>query len=132
MKVESLDHVNIVASDLNATAQFYAEIFELERRDAPPPLTKEHAQWMYDAEGRAIFHLNSVDCPRFYDRDVSPGPTGAIHHVALRCDGFEEMQSRLQKAGLDFKTQHFEAAGLKQIFLLDPNRVLLELNFWVR
>lgn len=130
MKVESLDHVNIIASDLEATCSFYENIFELERRDAPPPLKKEHAQWMFDTAGRAIFHLNSTDCPRFYDRDVTPGPTGALHHVALRCDGFDEMQDRLTKAGREFESQHFKAAGLRQIFTQDPNGVLLELNFW--
>jgi len=132
MKVESLDHVNIIAADLEATADYYAQLFQLERRDAPPPLKPEQAQWMYDDAGRAIFHLNSLDCPRFYDRDVTPGPTGALHHVALRCDGFEEMQARLKQADREFESQHFEAAGLRQIFTQDPNGVLLELNFWAR
>jgi hypothetical protein len=28
------------------------------RKDAPPPLTPETATWMFDAENRAIIHIN--------------------------------------------------------------------------
>ena len=35
MKVNALDHVNIIAADLDGTARFYAELFGLERRNAP-------------------------------------------------------------------------------------------------
>ena len=84
MNVEALDHVNIITDRLDETAQFYGHLLGLERRDAPPPLTPQTATWMFDAEGRAIIHINSLDCYRTYDREVSPGSlTGALHHVAL-------------------------------------------------
>src|SRR5262249_10146348 len=75
-------------------------------------------------------HLNSVDCRRAYDREVTPGPTGSLHHVALRCSGFEELRARLRQRGLDHKINDVTAIGLKQIFVLDPNGGLLELNFF--
>lgn len=130
MHVEALDHVNIITDDLDGTAQFYAEVFNLDRRNAPPPLTPQNAQWMYDKDGRAIFHINSADCPRTYDRAVAPGPTGSIHHVALRCSGYEEMLTRLDARGMHHQTNFIEAIGLRQIFTEDPNGVLLELNFF--
>ena len=37
MKVNALDHVNIITADLDGTARFYAELFGLERRDARVP-----------------------------------------------------------------------------------------------
>ncbi len=64
MKVNALDHVNIITGDLDGTSRFYAEVFNLERRDAPPPLTPTTAQWMFDDANRAIFHINSLDCYR--------------------------------------------------------------------
>jgi catechol 2,3-dioxygenase-like lactoylglutathione lyase family enzyme len=130
MTVNALDHVNIIAADLDATARFYAELFDLERRNAPPPLTPQNAQWMYDGAGRAVVHINSTDCPRQYDRDVTPGATGAIHHVALNCSGHDEVVARLTARGLDFKPNVVTAIGLRQIFVQDPNGVLLELNFF--
>ena len=130
MKVNALDHVNIITGDLDGTARFYAELFDLERRDAPPPLTRQNAQWMFDGDGRAIIHVNSLDCPRTYEREVTPGPTGSIHHVALNCSGYDDMTARLDARGLDRQVNLVAAIGLRQIFTMDPNGVLLELNFF--
>ena len=130
MRVNALDHVNLIVADLDGTARYYAELFALERRDAPPPLTPHNAQWMYDAAGRAIVHINSLDCPRTFERDVHPGPTGALHHVALNCSGYEEMIARLTGRGLEHRVNVVQAVGLRQIFTVDPNGVLLELNFF--
>ena len=130
MRVEALDHVNIITDDLEGSARFYTQVFGLEPRDGPPPLTHENARWMYDVGGRAVIHLNSLECPRAYDRDVRPGPTGALHHVALRCAGYEELRARLEARGLTHRINEVVAIGLRQIFVLDPNGVLLELNFF--
>jgi catechol 2,3-dioxygenase-like lactoylglutathione lyase family enzyme len=127
MHVNALDHVNIITADLDGTARFYVEIFGLERRNAPSPLTAADAQWMFDSADRAIFHIT---CPRFYERDVKPGPTGALHHVALNCSGYDEMIGRLKSRGLAHQINEVKAIGLRQIFTLDPNGVLLELNFY--
>lgn len=130
MKVEALDHVNIIADDLDATARFYEEVLCLERRNAPSPMTPQTAQWMFDGEGRAILHLNSRDCPRPYDREVAKGPTGSIHHVAFKCSGYDELVARLDALGMDWETRTIEEIGLRQVFTWDPNEVLLELNFF--
>lgn len=131
MKVEALDHVNIITDNLDGSARFYEELLGLERRDAPPPLTPQTAQWMYDDAGRAIIHINSLDCVRAYDREITPGDlTGALHHVALRLSGYEETLDRLKARGADFQTNLVAAIGLRQIFTADPNNVLLELNFF--
>jgi catechol 2,3-dioxygenase-like lactoylglutathione lyase family enzyme len=128
--VIALDHFNIITPDLDGTADFYADVLGLLRRDGPPPLKPDQVQWMYDAADRAIVHINSLDCPRAYDREVSPGPTGAVHHIALRCDGFAAMKDKLDAKGLDHHVHEIPSVGLKQIFLHDPNDIVLELNFW--
>jgi catechol 2,3-dioxygenase-like lactoylglutathione lyase family enzyme len=130
VRVEALDHVNIITADLEGSVRFYTELFDLEPRDGPPPLTHANARWMYDTAGRAIVHINSLDCPRAYDREVRAGPTGALHHVALRCSGYEEVRARLIRRGIAHQLNEVAAAGLRQIFLIDPNQVLLELNFF--
>jgi catechol 2,3-dioxygenase-like lactoylglutathione lyase family enzyme len=130
VKVNALDHINIIAADLDGTARFYAELFGLERRDGPAPLTPQTAQWMFDDAGRAILHINSLDCLRTYERDVMPGPTGSIHHVALNCSGYDDMIARLDARGLAHQDNLVASIGLRQIFTMDPNGVLLELNFF--
>ena len=130
MIVNALDHVNIITADLDGTVRFYSDLLGLERRDAPPPLTPQTAQWMYDGAGRAIIHINSEDCPRTYDRATQSGPTGALHHVALSCSGHDEMIARLNARRANYQCNLVAAIGLRQIFTMDPNDVLLELNFF--
>ena len=130
MQVNALDHINIMTDQLDVTAAFYAQLLDLERRDGPPPSRADHMQWMHDASGRAVLHLNSIDCPRAFDRQVKPGATtGAIHHVALNCSGFDTVTARLDAAGAEYRTNRVASIGLRQIFTKDPNNVLLELNF---
>ncbi|MEP3421260.1 MAG: VOC family protein [Erythrobacter sp.] len=131
MIVERLDHVNIIAHDLKQTAQFYADLLDLKEGDGPPPMRPDQVRWMFDSNDNAILHLNSAEFPRLFDRDVAPGDeTGAIHHVALRCDDFETVKSRLDARGADYQINEVASAGLRQIFTPDPNNVLLELNFF--
>ena len=55
--------------------------------------------------------------------------TGAVHHVALACSGHDGMIERLDRMGLPHRGNHVVAIDLKQIFVRDPNGVLLELNY---
>lgn len=131
MNVDALDHVNIITDKLDETAEFYAGLLGLTRREAPPPLTPQTAAWMYDGQGRAIIHINSIDCPRAYDREVQLGSlTGALHHIALKCSGYDEVKARLDAMGADYQENLVSAINLRQIFTADPNNVLLELNFF--
>ena len=131
MRVSSLDHVNIVSEDLAGTAQFYADLLDLEARDGPPPSRREDVIWMYDDAGRPILHLNRVGSFAPLGRRPKPGAdSNAVHHVALRCEDHAGMVERLQARGLQHELRDIGSVGLKQIFLVDPNGVLLELNFF--
>lgn len=130
MPVEALDHVNIATASLDRSERFYREMLDLESRPAPPPMTHATARWMYDTGGKAVLHLNSLDFQRQFDRDLSPAPTGALHHVALRCRGHDETLARIERMGLDYRLNEVAAIGLRQIFVHDPDQVLLELNFF--
>jgi catechol 2,3-dioxygenase-like lactoylglutathione lyase family enzyme len=131
MHVKFLDHVNIVTDDLPGTADFYAELFGLEVRDGPPPSRPDKVRWVYDGTGRAILHLNARGAFQVFQREAGPAPTtGAVHHVALNCEGFGEMVDRLKARALDYQINDVASIGLKQVFVTDPNGVLLELNFF--
>lgn len=131
MHVNFLDHVNIVTDDLAGTARFYAELFDLEVRDGPPPSRPDQVRWVYDGTGRAIVHLNARGAFQVFKRDARSGPTtGAVHHVALNCEGFADMVDRLKARSLAYEVNDVASIGLKQVFVVDPNGVLLELNFF--
>lgn len=130
MKLNALDHVNIITNDLEGTVRFFVELFDLDVRDGPEPLPPEHVQWLYDDSGRAIFHINSKEMQQAYPRETETGPTtGAIHHVALDCSGHQAFIARLEANGIDYRLNDIPSIQLKQLFFTEPNGVLLELNF---
>lgn len=131
MQVNGLDHVNIVTDDVPGTALFYAELLDLEVRDGPAPTSPDKVRWVHVPGGPAIVHINAVDVFQPMPRDARPGPaTGAVHHVAFNCTGHAETLARLRARGLDHKLNAVPSIGLTQIFVVDPNGVLLELNFF--
>jgi catechol 2,3-dioxygenase-like lactoylglutathione lyase family enzyme len=129
MKVNRLDHVNVQTKRLDETVRFYADVLDLRADDPPPPLDPAEVQWMFDGDGRAIFHLSTPGSLNAIE-DINIGAdTGAVHHVALDCTGHDEMVDRLDRLGVDRRLNHVQAIDLKQIFVRDPNGVLIELNY---
>ena len=129
MKLKALDHINIITDDLTASAAFYQNLLGLDIRSAPPPLKAEWALWLYDDAGRAVVHLNHSDMPKTVERDVTAEKTGALHHVAFECEGYSTLCAKLNQQGACYERNEIAALGLKQLFIEDPNGVLLELNF---
>lgn len=129
-RVVALDHYDVVVADLDRSEAFYRDVLSLESCAPPRPLCRSTARWIYDDDERPILHLNSRDAPRAIDRTVRAGPTGALHHIALRCEGFEEIRERIEDRGMLYESNVVHAIGLRQIFVHDPDGVLLELNFF--
>lgn len=130
MQVSGIDHVNILTDDLEKTAAFYEKLLGLTRSENPAVKMGIAGYWMRDAAGNAIVHLvDRLSAPGRYD-DYRPGElTNGFHHVALRCEGFEETIARLRDMGCEYKVNDLQHFDLRQIFVADPNAVNLELNF---
>jgi catechol 2,3-dioxygenase-like lactoylglutathione lyase family enzyme len=123
-----LDHVNIQTADLAGSVAFYRDIIGLDVRD-PPELDPARVQWMHDDRGHAIIHLSSAGSLLGEAGKERGRDTGAVHHVALDCKGHDAMQALLTAKGLPFRVNHVVSIDLRQIFIEDPNGVLLELNY---
>lgn len=129
MHVKNLNHINIQTRDMAVTITFYRDLLGLEARPTPP-VSPDDRQWLHSPAGQAVIHLNRFGTDNTVPRDVNPGaPTGAIHHVAFECDGFEETLAFLKTRGLSYGYNEIPSIPLKQLFVSDPNNVLLELNF---
>jgi catechol 2,3-dioxygenase-like lactoylglutathione lyase family enzyme len=128
MTVKHLDHINIQTRDMAGTIRFYEDLLGLVAKTAPRRKPEER-QWLYAGE-RAVIHLNLFGTDNTYAREVIPGgSTGAIHHVAFECDGLDGMVARLDTKGLRYERAELPEISLTQLFVVDPNNVLLELNF---
>lgn len=125
MFVDSLDHVNIRVKDVDATLAFFNDVLDM-------PCSPERRTWIVDAQGRPVIHVGSIENP--YPSDSwrpfeSAEGTGVVHHVALGCTGYDVLLARLQERGLPHNANHVPHMKLRQIFVEEPNGVLLELNF---
>jgi catechol 2,3-dioxygenase-like lactoylglutathione lyase family enzyme len=60
---------------------------------------------------------------------VAEDGTGAFDHVAFHGDDFEGMRARLKDTGVIFKERVVPGGRLKQLFVPDPEGVLVEINF---
>ena len=63
---------------------------------------------------------------------IGGGPsqdTGNFDHVPFTAANFSGMRERLKQRGIKFREQQVPASPARQIFLEDPNSVMIELNF---
>lgn len=122
MSVGLLDHFNIRTSRLADTVQFYEDILGLSR-GARPNFDFPGA-WLY-SEGRAVVHLVDIAGTA----EAQKPDSGVVHHVAFASRDFNAMKQRLQSRDVPFDTRQVPGGELWQIFVRDPNGVMLELNY---
>jgi catechol 2,3-dioxygenase-like lactoylglutathione lyase family enzyme len=122
INVGRLDHYNVSTRNLGATIRFYEDVLGLVNGPRPP--FDFPGAWLY-SDGHPVLHLNDIsptDTPQRPD-------SGVIDHVAFGSRGFEEMKQRLAQKGVQFRVNNVPNSTRRQIFVTDPNNVLIELNF---
>jgi len=144
MVVKKLEHYNIRTTRYDDTVAFYRQVLGM--RSGRPPGVPEEAPptWLYDESGQAVVHLIPVDPKdpegsyskviRFRGAPTEQSPvsfigSGSIDHVAFACEGWEEMVARLRAQNVSYTENHLTRFNLRQLFIIDPNGVTLELNF---
>jgi catechol 2,3-dioxygenase-like lactoylglutathione lyase family enzyme len=131
LAVQALEHITIRCAQLQRTRDFYVELIGLNEGERPDFPFRGH--WLY-LGGIPVVHLvEASDNAGAWGRDmvipkVEDG-TGSFDHVAFRGDDFHAMRERLQKAGTTFKERAVPGGRLSQLFVPDPEGVLVEINF---
>lgn len=129
MHVKGLDHINIIAADLDETANFYESLLGL-RSGRPPNVPEGFAgRWLFDVTDRPIIHVMAYNEERHGQGDRRSMPTGSIDHVALACEDFDGTRRRCAELDIPHRVNDRAFGNLRQIFVTDPNNVTLELNF---
>jgi len=122
MPIETLQHVNIRCADARASRDFYVEVIGLKEGYRPPFPFPGH--WLYLGEVPVI-HL--VQKPA---GEAHHGPgSGEIDHVAFGGSDLDGMRARLTASGYPYEERVVPRDGVIQLFVHDPERVKLELNF---
>ena len=122
MSVLSLNHYNVRTTDLEAMRRFYEEVVGL--KSGPRPPFDFPGLWFYSGDGVAVLHLVGVDASA-----RQPGGTGSLDHIAFLCDGFPEARERIVRSGLRFRENLVPGSGMRQLFVVDPEGVKIEMNF---
>ena len=135
----TLNHFSIRSSDLDACRRFYVDVLDLAvgpRPDFPFP-----GLWMYAGDtsqwSNAVVHIIGLDrgdpegLKRYLgERDeASLKGTGVVDHVAFFATGLAAMIARLDHLGVVRRERTVPGLGLHQVFLADPNGVVIELNY---
>ena len=135
----SLNHYSIRSADLQACERFYCELLGLHVGPRPPfPFP---GLWLYAGDtgvwANAAVHIIGIDRNdpaglKAYlgDRDeASLNGSGCVDHVAFFATGLHETLAKLQARGLDGRERTVPLLNLHQVFVDDPNGVVVELNF---
>jgi hypothetical protein len=72
-----------------------------------------------------VLHLNDISPT---DKPQRPD-TGVIDHISLVSRGLDAMKQHLSGKGVPFRANEVPNSTRRQIFVTDPNNVLIELNF---
>ena len=127
MKLKSLDHILLLADDLEATKDFYVDVIGLavgERPDFSFP-----GYWLY-AGGRACIHLaERRNIGTNTTGGDTRGSTGPIDHVAFAVDDIDGARADLDRRAIAYQHKKVPGAPLQQLFITDPNGISVELNF---
>ena len=135
----SLNHFSIRTLDLEASRAFYVDLLGLQV--GPRPAFPFPGLWLY--QGPTTSYANAAVHIIGLDRNDPSGlqaylgvrdeaslhGSGAVDHVAFFATDLPDMMARLTAAGVAWRERTVPGVGLHQIFLDDPNGVMVELNY---
>jgi len=134
-----LNHFSIRTTDLAACEHFYCDVLGLAVGPRPPfPFP---GLWLYAGDtarySNAVVHIigidrNDPDGLKQYlgDRpESSLQGTGSVDHLAFFTTGLADILARLKRHGVPCRERSVPVLDLHQVFVDDPNGVVIELNF---
>lgn len=133
MTISTLDHVNIRTTRMAESLRFYEQVLEMQAAPAPGTADMAVGAWIHSEDGRPVIHLNAAPQGADFlgeERDWAALQGSAqIHHIAVRCTNYDATRAQLEAEGLALHFNEVPQVGLRQIFVRDPNDILIEMNF---
>lgn len=131
MPLTKMEHYLVLTKDIDATRDFYCRVLGM-REGFRPPLGFP-GYWLYLGDTPCIHiaewqtyteHSNSRGIPVSTPADG----TGAFDHIAFVATDYDELLESLERNGLKPYRNITNPNGLRQVFLLDPNGIKIEVN----
>jgi catechol 2,3-dioxygenase-like lactoylglutathione lyase family enzyme len=122
MPIQKMDHFTILTKDWKATANFYEDILGF-KAGARPNFAFPGC-WLHN-DGKPILHV--------IERPEIPKETGLLDHMAFSATGLADYIGKLKARNIKYDLRRVPeggyAAGVWQVFFLDPNGAKVELDF---
>jgi catechol 2,3-dioxygenase-like lactoylglutathione lyase family enzyme len=132
MEIEAIHHVSLPVRDLDRSIRFYREILGLRQIERPP--FDFPGAWFQAGETQQL-HLIRHDPATFRGEEAINTRDG---HFAIRVRSFRRALDFLHTKGyredaapmdlLSIRIQPRAVAGFPQIYILDPDRHVIEIN----
>jgi catechol 2,3-dioxygenase-like lactoylglutathione lyase family enzyme len=126
MPAETLEHYTIRCADLARTRDFYCNVLGLTVGDRPAFPFRGY--WLY-LGGVPIVHLVDAAESALRDGPHTGTDTAALDHIAFRGVDLDATRATLRSHNLDFRENAVPGGRIHQIFVPDPDGILIELNF---
>ena len=136
MTLTNIDHYAIKTNKLEETKAFYELLGLIE---GPRPNFSFEGYWLYLGDV-ALVHLISDDDNRSSGADEYSGKmlegqeglrgSGSIDHIAFRAINAERLKTNLEEHNIFFRQRKVPNMKLFQIFLEDPNKITVEINYY--
>jgi catechol 2,3-dioxygenase-like lactoylglutathione lyase family enzyme len=117
MQVQSLDHLSIGTSKLEETRAFFCDVLGF--TVGPRPKLKSNGYWLYSND-RALVHL--------VEAAGDMVETGMDDHIAMTISGSADVVTEMTDKGIAYWDRLLADRNLYQVFVRDPNGVVIELN----
>jgi len=117
--ISGLDHINIRTADLAGTTRVFTEVLGLSVGWRPP--FDFPGAWLY-AGDKDVVHLVEVAQP------AAASAGGSLDHFAFDVSDYDAILAKVQASGLKHRASTTPGTSVRQIFVLDPNGVTIELN----
>jgi catechol 2,3-dioxygenase-like lactoylglutathione lyase family enzyme len=133
MPLTELNHYLVLAGDLERSKRFYCEVLGFE--EMPRPTFPFPGYWL-GVNGKIQVHmaLRGVPNQELYYLGTTPASStensGVVDHVAFLATEPEQMVRRLERQGVAMRKRYFPQFQLYQIFIKDPDDLMIELNFY--
>jgi len=134
MSIGALEHVLVLADDIDATRDFYCHVVGLSVGDRPPLAFPGY--WLYaraDGAGPACVHVAERRAYAAHAAELGltvpegDAGLGPVDHIAFQASDYDGLLERLERQGVR-AVRNAVPGGPRQVFIQDPNGVRVEIN----
>lgn len=122
LEATAIHHISLNVTDLQRAVKFYKEVLQLKEIERPA-FDFPGAWFAIGTEGQQL-HL-------IVHRDAvlrNKGLDTRDHHFALRVKSYQAAIDWLDRCGVSYEARPHSKAGFPQIYVLDPDRNIVEIN----